>query len=329
MASDELSRRPISASDNWRKREVIAGAARLDRRLAVAVTVLPTAGTLLALALWLAGHGPGPAEIVVFVVLYLATALGLEVGFHRHVTHKAFKADERVRMLLIALGSMAAHGPVIWWAAVHRRHHATSDTPDDPHSPNLTGRGIGARLAGLYHSHMGWLFEAGSTRPPGWQQYVQDLYKDGTVLRLHMQYYAWVAIGLLAPTLFCGLVTRSWFGALSGFLWGGLVRSFAVSHCIWSLNSFCHVVGSRYFDSGEGDRSKNSFILALFTFGQGWHNNHHAFPSSAYTGLTWWQIDFGGQFVGLLKASGLAWDVRRPSVEAIDRKRAAAISPMV
>jgi stearoyl-CoA desaturase (delta-9 desaturase) len=311
----------IPSAENWRQAGSVAAAARLDRKLAVAVTVLPTAGTLLAVALWIAGHGPGAAEIGIFIFFYLATALGLEVGFHRHVTHKAFKANEHVRALLIALGSMAAHGPVIWWAAVHRRHHATSDTHADPHSPNLAGDGIWSRIRGLYHSHMGWLFEGASTRPIGWQQYVQDLYKDTTVLRLHMQYYTWVAVGLVAPALICGVLTGSWFGVLSGFLWGGLVRSFAVSHCIWSLNSLCHVIGSRYFDTGDEDQSKNSFTLALFTFGQGWHNNHHAFPSSAYTGLRWWQIDFGGQFVSLLKVLGLAWEARCPSIEAIAKKR--------
>lgn len=324
MAINELDRRPMPSDKNARQTASVAAAARLDRKLAAAVTGLPTLGTLLALALWLAGYGPGAAEIGVFAFLYLATALGLEVGFHRHVTHKAFKADERVRALLIALGSMAAHGPVIWWAAVHRRHHATSDTPADPHSPNLAGDGFWPRLGGLFHSHMGWLFQGQSTRPLGWQAHVQDLYKDATVLRLHMQYYLWVAVGLVAPALICGLLTRSWRGALLGFLWGGLVRAFAVSHCIWSLNSFCHVIGSRYFDTGADDRSKNSFALALFTFGQGWHNNHHAFPSSAYTGLRWWQIDFGGLFVGLLQLLGLVWDARRPSLEAIARRRCPA-----
>lgn len=304
-----------------RPQAATAAATDLDRKLAYAVTLLPLAGTVAAFVLWIAGYPPGWPALTMFVLLYLATALGLEVGFHRFVTHRAFKAGPIVRLLLIGMGSMAAHGPVIWWAAIHRRHHATSDTPNDPHSPHQSGGGIGGLVRGLYHSHVGWLFVGHSTRPPGWQRYVGDLYKDPGLLRLHMQYYVWVLIGIVLPTAVCGALTGTWMGALQGFLWGALVRSFAVSQCIWALNSFCHVIGGRYFDTGVNDKSKNSFLLSLFTFGQGWHNNHHAFPNSAYTGLRWWQVDFGGMFVHLLRVLGLITEVNRPSLDAIARKR--------
>lgn len=302
-------------------------AARLDRRLALAVTLLPAAGTLIAFLLCFAGLPPGPAPLGAFVLLYLASALGLEVGFHRHVTHRAFQASRAVRLFLIGCGSMAAHGPVIWWAAVHRRHHGTSDMEGDPHSPHLSGSGTSGILKGLYHSHVGWLFQGGSTRFPGWQRQVADLYRDETLLRLHLNYYAWVAAGLLLPTLACGLIEGSLKGALLGFLWGGLVRAFAVSQCIWALNSFCHVIGRRAFDTGRHDRSRNSFLLALVTFGQGWHNNHHAFPQSAFTGLAWWQADPGGWCVRLLQLLGLVREVQRPSAAAIAAKRRARTQP--
>jgi stearoyl-CoA desaturase (delta-9 desaturase) len=293
---------------------------QLDQRLAVLITMLPTVGTVAAILLWAYGYPPGSLALSFFGVLYFATALGLEVGFHRHVTHKAFKAKPWVSAMLIAMGSMGVHGPVIWWASTHRRHHAKSDVAGDPHSPHLSGGTLIARAKGLYHSHMGWLFVGGSTRPAGWQQYVPDLYRDALVFRQHMQYYRWVWIGLIVPPLVCGLAEHSWLAALQGFLWGGLVRIFAVSHCIWALNSFCHVIGRRDFNTTVNDQSRNSLLLAIPTFGQGWHNNHHAFPASAFTGLRWWQIDPGGILVHLLELCGLASEVNRPNPEAIAKK---------
>ncbi|KVD41151.1 fatty acid desaturase [Burkholderia ubonensis] len=296
---------------------------RLDRRIAAVVTLLPALGTVAAIALWVGGYVPGAVELIVFAVFYFATALGLEVGFHRHVTHKAFKAKPWVRVALIALGSMGAHGPVNWWASTHRRHHSTSDGDGDPHSPHLSGEGAGGRLKGLYHSHMGWLFVGESTRPAGWEKYVPDLYQDPLVFKQHMAYYRWVWIGLALPPLICGLASRSWMGVLLGFLWGDMVRIFAVSHCIWALNSLCHVIGRRDFHTTAHDRSRNSLLLAIPTFGQGWHNNHHAFPASAFTGLHWWQIDPGGLLVRVLERLHLVYDVQRPSAELIEKKRIA------
>ena len=293
----------------------------LDRRIALVVTLLPAVGTLAAIAAWVVGYGPGAIEWTVFGVLYVATAVGLEVGFHRHVTHKAFDAKPWVRNVLIALGSMGVHGPVNWWAATHRRHHSTSDAEGDPHSPHLSGDDLTGRIRGLYHSHMGWLFLGTSTRPEGWERYVPDLYRDPLVFRQHMAYYRWVVVGLALPPVICGVVGRSWSHALLGFLWGDMVRVFAVSHCIWALNSFCHVIGRRDFHTTAHDRSRNSLLLAIPTFGQGWHNNHHAFPASAYTGLRWWQIDPGGIVVRILESLHLAFNVHRANEESISKKR--------
>jgi len=292
--------------------------ARLDQALAVVVTVVPTLGSCVALGLWWRGYGPGLAELIPAILLYIFTVIGLEVGFHRHLAHRAFRAGPAVRAVLLASGSMAIHGPVIWWCAIHRRHHKLSDIEGDPHSPALSGDGAVGKLKGFFHSHMGWLFRRGSTRPDGWRERVQDLYKDDLVLRIHLQYYVWTLVGLAIPTVVGGLA-HGWFGALLGFLWGGTVRLFLVNQCIWSLNSLCHLIGKAYFRTD--DYSKNSFTLALFTFGQGWHNNHHAFPQSAYTGLTWWQIDFGGWVVGSLKLLGLVWDVQRPTSKMIAHKQ--------
>lgn len=292
--------------------------ARLDQILAVIVTVVPTLGTLAAGILWWSGHAPAASELITAAILYIITVIGLEVGFHRHLAHRSFKAREGLRAALLAAGSMAFHGPAIWWCAIHRRHHTLSDLEGDPHSPRLSGGGVWGTLKGFYHSHMGWLFTAGSTRPENWRDRVKDLYEDDLILRMHLQYYVWLFLGLLIPTVVSGIAHGSLFGALMGFLWGGMVRIFLVNQCIWSLNSLCHLIGKPYFRTR--DFSKNSFTLALFTFGQGWHNNHHAFPSSAYTGLKWWQIDFGGWVVWSLKSARLVWDVRKPTPEMIALK---------
>ncbi len=293
---------------------------KLDRKLAFLVINVPTLGTLLAIVLCFFGYFPNILHLSLFVVFYIATVVGLEVGFHRHLAHKAFKANRLVRKTLIILGCMGVHGPPIWWTAVHRHHHITSDSSRDPHSPHLSGEGIKGLMKGIYHSHMGWLLRGTSTRPPNWHRLVRDLYGDPLVLSIHMHYFRWAVIGLILPAVIAGLVGMTVADVLMGFLWGGVVRMFAVNNCIWALNSFCHVIGRQSFDTGGVDKSKNSFFLALLTFGEGWHNNHHAFPYSAYTGIYWWQVDFGGMVVRALKAFGLVWDVRFPSKNMIEKK---------
>jgi len=298
--------------------------ARLDQALAWVVTVVPALGSCTALALWWDDCAPGAAELITATILYIVTVIGLEVGFHRHLAHRAFRARPAVRAVLFACGSMAIHGPVIWWCAIHRRHHRLSDLDGDPHSPARSGGGTSGKLRGFFHSHMGWLFTRGSTRPDGWRERVQDLYKDELVLRIHLQYYVWIFVGLAIPVTVGAIAHGSCRGALLGLLWGGTVRLFLVNQCIWSLNSLCHMIGKATFRTH--DESRNSFPLALFTFGQGWHNNHHAFPSSAYTGLTWWQIDFGGWVVHALKGFGLVWAVQRPTAKMIAHKQALLVS---
>ena len=295
--------------------------AMLDRRIALAVTLLPAAGTLAAIVAWLAGYGPSAIEWFVFGALYAATAVGIEVGFHRHITHRAFDAHPWVRSAFIAFGSMGVQGPVIWWAATHRRHHASTDVNGDAHSPNLSGDDLNGRIRGIWHSHMGWLFVGSCTRPDGWERYAPDLYRDPLVLRHHMAYYRWVVFGSALAPVICGLVGRSWTHALLGFLWGDMVRVFAVSHCIWAVNSLCHLVGRRDFHTTAHDRSRNNLLVAITTFGQGWHNNHHAFPASAYMGLRWWQIDLGGLLIRILESLHLASNVRRVDEEMMAKKR--------
>jgi stearoyl-CoA desaturase (delta-9 desaturase) len=213
---------------------------------------------------------------------------------------------------------MAFQGPVIWWAATHRRHHKLSDDPGDPHSPHLAGAGVAGTLRGFFHSHIGWLFTASSMRPANWAAIVKDLYRDEAIFRVHMTYYYWLAAGIVVPSALCGLVRGSWLGVLMGLLWCGTVRIFLSSHFIWALNSFAHVFGTRAFDL-KRDTSRNSLLLAIPTFGQGWHNNHHAFPTAACIDFKWWQLDIGGWIIRGLARAGLAWQLKAPSERATNK----------
>jgi stearoyl-CoA desaturase (delta-9 desaturase) len=240
--------------------------------------------------------------------MYAATVIGIGVGFHRLVSHRAFQAHTAVKGALCILGSMAAEGPVLFWAATHRRHHSSSDREGDPHSPHLHGAGALNSLRGFWHAHVGWMFTPEIT---GWGYYVPDLLKDRTIFAINRQYFIWVFSGLLAPTLLGGLLTGTWRGVFDGFLWGGLVRIFLVHQTSWSINSICHIFGRRAFDTR--DQSTNNFWIALLSFGEGWHNNHHAFPHSAMHGLRWWEVDLSGYLIQLLKRLGLVWNVKIPT----------------
>lgn len=251
----------------------------------------------------------------------LATALGITVGFHRLFTHQSFRTSAPVRYILAALGSMAVQGPVIEWAGAHRKHHQHSDDKYDPHSPHAHeggawGSGVWGTLRGAFHAHCGWLF-AGHAKGLG--RYTKDLRNDPVLCAANRQFVFWVVMGQLIPALIGGLVTLSFSGALLGFLWGGLVRVFLVHHITWSVNSVCHLWGTSPFRSG--DHSKNNPIVGVLAMGEGWHNNHHAFPTSARHGLSWWQFDPSYYLIRAMELVGLATNVRRPAPERIEAKR--------
>lgn len=280
-------------------------ASRRERRVAYAMVVVPAMGTVVALMLaW--RYGIGALELGLLAGMYLATGLGVEVGMHRFFSHHAFKAGPGITALLGVLGSMAAQGPVLFWTATHRQHHAFTDQEDDPHSPQRHGNGLAGRLRGLWHAHIGWLF---AMRRGNWITFVPDLLRDRLVVKLSQWYFAWVGLGLALPAAMGLAVGGTWRSALSGLLWGGLVRIFLVDQATWAVNSLAHSGGPR--PHATRDRSRNIAWLALLTMGGGWHNNHHAFPALARTGHKPWQIDLGGAAIELLALLGLAWDVRR------------------
>lgn len=263
-------------------------------------------------------------QLWIFVGMMYATSIGITVGYHRLFTHQSFKTPAAMRYILGALGSMAVQGAVIEWCGAHRRHHQHSDDEEDPHSPHChgdvtCGAGIMATVRGFYHAHVGWLF---CERLKGMGRYTPDLRADPVTAAVNRQFY-WLALsGLVIPAVLGGVLTLSLKGALLGFLWGGLVRILVVHHITWSVNSVCHLWGTRPYRTG--DHSRNNPIVGFFALGEGWHNNHHAFPTSARHGLHWYQIDPSYLFIRFLALVGLARDIRVPSKERLAAKRVGA-----
>ena len=254
--------------------------------------------------------------IGIFLTFFVLIGLGITAGFHRHFTHRSFKAKPAVRAALAILGCMAGQGPVVFWVALHRMHHEYADKEGDPHSPNLSGTSVAQKAAGLWHAYLGWTVKH---EVPNANFYARDILRDPLVMAINRQYYVWVLLGLLLPAVVGGVLSQSVSGAIDGFVWGGLIRMFAVHNIIWWITSFAHVFGKRDFESR--DKSTNSGWIALPTLGESWHNNHHAFPAAAILWFRWWQVDIAGGTIRLLELLGLAWDVRRPSASDLERKR--------
>ena len=279
----------------------------VDRLANVVVTVVPVA--LLGFAIWRAWGGALHwQDLAVLAISYLVTGVGITVGFHRLFTHRSFKTGRPLRSLFAVFGSAAVEGPVIEWVATHRKHHRFSDLPGDPHSPH-THHGVGWRgaLRGLFHAHVGWMFR-GEDRASE-ERYAKDLLADPLIRAIDRTFLLWVVLGLAFPFGLGVALTGSLIGGLTGMLWGGAVRILFLHHATFSINSLCHFFGRRRF--ATGDQSRNLAWLALPTFGEAWHNNHHAFPTSAHHGLTSRQLDPGGWVIDGLERLGLAWDVVR------------------
>jgi stearoyl-CoA desaturase (delta-9 desaturase) len=286
-----------------------------QRRHFLLFDVLPTAAALASIpVLWHIGlSGVG---IALFASMWVLNLIGIEVGYHRLFSHGAFEASPRLRAALVILGSMGAQGPVVSWASNHRHHHQHSDTPEDTHTPHAV-RGTDWRA--FAHAHLLWKW---SYPYPSPSHYTPGLLRDPVVIKTSRNYTTWIVLGLVVPAVIGGLVTWSLRGAVEGFITGGLLRLVIGQHATWCINSLCHLVGSRPFFTG--DRSTNNAWLALPTLGGSWHNNHHAFPTTASNQLLWWQLDPCYWVIAACERLGLATDVKRPSADAIRAKRAAA-----
>jgi len=260
----------------------------------------------------------GWVNFVTMCLLFFLTGMGITVGYHRLLAHKSFETFGWMRAFWMMMGALALQKSPVEWCAVHRRHHALSDRAGDPHSPHLHDGGFWNAVRGFWFSHIGWLF-TGYLIYTDHRRYVPDLAQDRIALWIHRYYEViWIPLSFALPALIGGVGTQSWLGAWLGLFWGGFVRAFIVHHVTWSINSICHIYGTQDFD--VNDQSKNNIVFGLLGFGEGWHNNHHAFPSSARHGLKWWQFDLSWIIIRAMQCVGLAWDVKTPSPDKVRQK---------
>jgi stearoyl-CoA desaturase (Delta-9 desaturase) len=287
----------------------------IDRFANLAVTVVPLAVIAVAiqqswggLLVW--------QDILIFFATLIPFGFGITVGFHRLFTHRSFKTGRSLRFLWAMLGSMALEGPVIEWVAYHRRHHRFSDCEGDPHSPHGHGPGFLGALRGLFHAHVGWVLFSDESAEE--ERYAPDLIADPVVRFVDRTFVLWAVVGLVLPFGLGIALAGTVFGGLMGLLWGGAVRIFFLHHITFCVNSLCHFFGRRNFTTN--DHSRNLAWLAPFTFGEAWHNNHHAFPTSARHGLGRAQVDPSAAVIRLMELAGLAWDVVRIRPERLATK---------
>ncbi|MBE9373899.1 acyl-CoA desaturase [Saccharopolyspora sp. HNM0983] len=283
-------------------------------QLSVYLFVLVPFVALIAAVPFAWGWGLGWVDVGLALVFYVISGIGVTVGFHRHFTHGSFKANRGVRAALAIAGMMSAQGPVITWVADHRRHHAYSDREGDPHSPWRFGSSPSALAKGFWYAHMGWLFERDITNR---ERFAPDLLKDRELVRTDRLFPLWTVLSFLLPAALGGLLTWSLWGAATAFFWAGLVRISALHHITWSVNSICHMIGERPFKSR--DRAANFWPLAIVSFGESWHNSHHADPTCARHGVLRGQLDISARTIWALEKLGWAWKVRWPNEKRLAR----------
>jgi stearoyl-CoA desaturase (delta-9 desaturase) len=322
MATDTDVGRLVDTSH----RRLLGGKRPLSAHVVVYIFVIVPFAALGAAIPWAWGWGMSWMDAIMAAAWYTITLLGITVGFHRYFTHGSFKAQRPVRIALAVAGSMAIQGPITHWVADHRRHHAYADRDGDPHSPWAFGASSTALLHGICHAHVGWILNRNLSNQ---QRFAPDLLADPDVQVIHRCFGPLALVSILAPALLGGLLTWSWPGALTAFFWASLVRVGFQSHVTWSVNSICHLIGEKPF--AAHDRSTNFWPLALLSFGDSWHNLHHADPTCARHGVDHGQIDISGRVIWLLERLGLAYDVRWPTPARLARLRrpaaAAAIRP--
>ena len=282
------------------------------------VVGLPPLAVLAAIPLSWSRGGVSALDLVLLVGFYVFTAHGITIGFHRLFTHGSFVANRPLKITLAILGSMALQGPVIRWVADHRKHHAYADAEGDPHSPWRYGESIGGLLRGFVHAHIGWLFEREQASTRRW---APDLIADPDLVKIHRAFPFIALYSLGLPALIGGLVTMSWSGALTALLWGGFIRIFLVHHTTWSVNSICHILGDRPFETR--DKATNFWPLAIFSMGESWHNLHHADPKCARHGVERGQLDSSARLIRWFELAGWASSVRWPDAKRLDRRRIA------
>jgi stearoyl-CoA desaturase (Delta-9 desaturase) len=276
----------------------------------------PFAGLVAAVAL-LWGRGVGLLDLGLAAFFYLLTAFGVTVGFHRCLTHRSFTARPGLRIALALAGSMSFQGEVNGWVAVHRRHHAFTDRPGDPHSPYRYGTGAAGQLRGLLHAHVGWLF---GNDPTSRQTYAPDMLADPAMRAISRAFPALCIVSLALP-FGIGWALGGARGALLALLWAGLVRIFLLQHVTWSINSLCHMLGSRPFTTRRHDRATNLWPLALLSLGESWHNSHHSDPACARHGVDRGQVDLSAGLIRIFERAGWITAVHWPSAARLQKHR--------
>ena len=287
-----------------------------ERTLTIVYVIVPFLALLAAVPFaW--GWGLTWLDIAIGVVMYFATGFGVTVGYHRYFTHGSFKAKRPLRVALAIAGSLSIEGDVIFWVAEHRRHHKYADQEGDPHSPWRFGEDWKALTKGLVYAHIGWLFSGERTSR---QRFAPDLIADKAIRRVSETFFLWAAVSLLFPPLLGGLITMSWQGALTAFFWASLVRLALLHHVTWSINSVCHTFGSEPFE--VRDKSRNVWWLAVLSFGESWHNLHHADPTCARHGALKGQVDSSARLIWIFEKLGWVYDVRWPDQQRLAARRA-------
>ena len=314
IAYDGDDSRPLQAIPSTGAR---ARAEQVALAAFIAVPLLAVAGAGFVVR----GNGLSWTDIALSTVFYAVALHGITVGYHRYFTHGSFKAKRPLRIALAVAGSLAIEGPVTRWVADHRRHHAFSDAEGDPHSPWRYGNDFRSLCKGLWHAHVGWLFDVEQTDQ---KRFVPDLLADPDVMRVSRLFPVFVTISLLLPALLGGLITMSWQGALSAFFWASVVRIGVLHHVTWSINSICHAWGSRPFMTR--DRAVNVWWLAVISGGESWHNLHHADPTCARHGVDKGQLDSSAVTIRAFEKLGWASDVRWPKASRLDSRRVTATS---
>ncbi|SDD03639.1 acyl-CoA desaturase [Actinokineospora iranica] len=284
------------------------GRRNLATQILVYIFILVPFAALIAAVPFAWGWGLGWVDVVLAVFFFYLSGLGVTVGYHRLFTHGSFKAKRPLKIALAVMGSMAVQSPPVTWVADHRRHHAFSDREGDPHSPWLFGTSPLALAKGFWHAHMGWIFDHDVTNK---QRFAPDLLADRDIVRVNKLFAVFTGLTLILPAVLGGLITWSWWGAFTAFFWAGLVRVAVLHHVTWSTNSICHMIGERPFASR--DKAANFWPLAILSFGESWHNLHHADPTCARHGVKRGQVDTSARLIWIFEKLGWATDVRWPT----------------
>ena len=300
--------------------------ARAKRVVALVTIGIPAVGFAIALYLVFTG-GATALDYTLFVVFYAVQMFGITLGFHRYVAHKQFKTSRFFEGVLMIAGSMALEGPLLFWVATHRRHHRFADEPGDPHSPNLSGAGVTGKLEGLWYAHIPWMFSDQESRVT---VFARDVLRDRQLYTYNRTYPVWALASLFVPGVLGLAIGGTPAAALSGFIFGGLARVFVANQAAWCVGSISHMIGSRPFVTR--DNSANNWPVAIFPFGEGLQNNHHAFPGAYRHGMRWWEPDLSGWVLAVLAKAGIVWDLHMPDQRTINsrlrRNRTPSITPI-